>query len=617
MNDKIKTELAPSLALFTTLYDKDQNIYNVIAELIKFSVIQNQKETINSYECKQLLKSDFQFDIPEAVILTCLKKLSKNNNPTFSKNKNNFNLINNDPTFLNSRQQEFNKIKQDCDEITDDISKFCQEKKINTTVQQIKIELIKYLANENFASNIIPQYVICKKDTSFYNKISELQKGYVIQSALNYCDINTIGQWNKQTTIYLDTEHLFSATGLNGEVYKTIFDEFHQLVQQANNSKEKKIILKYFPEIEREYMDFFHKAEHLLNNHKILLENIAMQKILERCQEKSDVRQKLILFQEELSKLYITLDNNDYLYKPESFVFNTEDKEYDNLYPAKEKNNLNRIFKIVNKINTIRGNSKITTIDETKAIFITNTKHYTMIAYDIMHKQGNNDTPNIPYAADINYITEKLWFKLCKSISRTNIPSSIDIIIKAQVALSAFNNKIFSENYKKVKDQLENGTLSQPAAKRLLVDLHNKYTPYNLPENIDTNSLTAQFFDENIDDLLKEYNQEIEKNKKEKKEKEKLRKQNQNIEKKKKLYQKNLENTFKYLIYIILLLLFIGICIYIFKILYINKNRDPLDWIIITITLASPLILFFKKVKIFINKIAVFCTNYVIAKLYD
>ena len=52
---------------------------------------------------------------------------------------------------------------------------------------------------------------------------------------LNYnADYNTIDKLDTPLHIYLDTEIIFHMSGLNGELYKDLFDEFFELVQEIN-----------------------------------------------------------------------------------------------------------------------------------------------------------------------------------------------------------------------------------------------------------------------------------------------------------------------------------------------------------------------------------------------
>ena len=76
--DKIKEEsrYLASLAVFREFYNNQKDIYGVISEFLNGVITSNKKYKFNLTEIKNLLNKTFEFDIPEAVIHTSLKRLS-------------------------------------------------------------------------------------------------------------------------------------------------------------------------------------------------------------------------------------------------------------------------------------------------------------------------------------------------------------------------------------------------------------------------------------------------------------------------------------------------------------------------------------------------------------
>lgn len=76
--EKIKEEskLLASLVIFRELFDKQKDIYSVIAEFLKEIIVIYGKHQFNLTEITNLLNNTFDFSLPEAVVNTALKRLS-------------------------------------------------------------------------------------------------------------------------------------------------------------------------------------------------------------------------------------------------------------------------------------------------------------------------------------------------------------------------------------------------------------------------------------------------------------------------------------------------------------------------------------------------------------
>lgn len=67
---------------------------------------------------------------------------------------------------------------------------------------------------------------------------SGVRYGEITQKRKELVDYNYL-------VIYLDTEILFHFAGYNGELYKSLFEDFYKLVKEINSSN-RKIFFKYF-----------------------------------------------------------------------------------------------------------------------------------------------------------------------------------------------------------------------------------------------------------------------------------------------------------------------------------------------------------------------------------
>ncbi len=70
-----KNKMLASLAVFRELYDENKDIYQIIADFL-LNIIQSK--SLNGFSLKEIseeLNNTYQFDIPDAVVKTALKKI--------------------------------------------------------------------------------------------------------------------------------------------------------------------------------------------------------------------------------------------------------------------------------------------------------------------------------------------------------------------------------------------------------------------------------------------------------------------------------------------------------------------------------------------------------------
>ncbi|HNE05596.1 MAG TPA: hypothetical protein PLT08_13805 [Anaerolineales bacterium] len=75
-NVKEESKLLASLTVFRELYDKQKDVYGVIAEFLKEVIVKNGKRKFNTTEITNLLNNSFDFSLPEAVVNTAIKRLN-------------------------------------------------------------------------------------------------------------------------------------------------------------------------------------------------------------------------------------------------------------------------------------------------------------------------------------------------------------------------------------------------------------------------------------------------------------------------------------------------------------------------------------------------------------
>lgn len=474
--------LLASAALFRSLYDNKKDIYDVISEFIRAYIILNSKWAFNATDCTNGVNETFGFDIPEAVIKTCLRNRLKKSGELSLKDgvfsvTSDFDKNNNIQSELNSSQGEY-------EEVTQKLIEHAQRYTVdNIDTEKLLNCLSSYLLNKNIPEDYLGYiaHFILKNENNplFKEKLNRIEEGIILYTGIQYSpDLSYLGNWRGDLSIYLDTEHLFSATGLNGILYKQVFDDFYELIQEINFKKRKggKISLRYFQETKNEVDSFFYAAEKIFETgSSIDPSKTAMINIINGCVSSSDILEKKTKFESGLLRLKIQIEEFDNYYEyPEynvegsNIIENLKDR-YNNVY---DENVFSNILKIFTKINNLRKGVNKVAIDRISAIFLTENGLTKSVAFaeEVFDGKGC-----IPYATNIEFLTERMWFKLNKGFGKgKSIPRSFDVITKAKLVLSSQVNNAVSEEYRKLNKKYKNGEIDDKSTALLISELRLK-----------------------------------------------------------------------------------------------------------------------------------------------
>ncbi|MBN8879514.1 MAG: hypothetical protein J0I32_18345 [Sphingobacteriales bacterium] len=519
-----ENNLLASVAVFSALYNQDHytNISDILAEFIKGAVITESKWTINSTELTNLLEKIYAFKIPESVVRTTvnsrLKKVSKKERGNYvfdSSIANDFKEIN----------QNYDKILVAQKQITDALIAFIEsrtndpltEEDKNTILQNFKNYILDS-GNADKYSKLISAFIIKNKsDLTFAQNFNLIREGVILYQGIKYtADLNELGKWNKELSIFLSTEHLFNALGYNGSLFQQIFDDFYNLVLEINATGknkhgEKLIELRYFQETKEQVDAFFQTAEYIFKGTSTLdPSKTAMKNILDGCKSISDIKSKRVKFELELKQkgiLYKDFSQSVYSY-PEYVVEDQQTiddlkKESDKSQRPFDEQLCRQFMQIFTKINYYRGGESRTKFENIGSILITGNRFALYLAHQTKVKFKEDD---IPFAKDIDFITNKFWFKLKKGFGNTQfIPKSFDVITKAQVVLSAQLNQTVSKEFDKLQQQFKDGKLTkEEALERSYVLREKTATPEEItPENLE-NSLAFLNDDNFFEDYFRE-----------------------------------------------------------------------------------------------------------------
>jgi len=490
--------LLASVALFSELYNsrKYENVTDIIAEFIKAVVVAEKKWSTSPNEIRILLEKVYGFDIPDAVIKSTIRnklaKVAKNVNGEYHFNNeisDTYEAIETEILALKERQNQiieelFAFIKGNKPEIThyeraeieDNLKKFLMDNGVSETyTDQISAFVIKNSNKEDFKHNL-----------------NLIREGIILYQGIKYSsDLNSMGVWNTDLTIFLSPEHLFSALGYNGTLFHEVFVDFYKLVNEVNFSNknrgnDKRIKLRYFKESSDDVNSLFSTAEDILKGKvRLASHRPAMREILKDCKLPSDIVKKKVQFYQQLSQIGISVqefdDNNLYRYMD----YNVEDqkvidelkKEALGKHVTFDEDACRDLFRIFTKVNYFRGGQSKDKFENIGHIYITNSSLALYLAHNNKVKFEEKD---IPFAKDLDYITSKLWFKLKKGLGTTqDIPRSFDVVTKAQIIIASHTEKSIYRQYEKLKSDLKSGNINVETANELNNHLRENA---NMPE---------------------------------------------------------------------------------------------------------------------------------------
>ena len=503
MKDK---SLIASVALFSDLYNSDsyRSIPDIIAEFIRGAIFFENRYSFSSTQIKGLLKKVYGFDIPESVIrTTLLNKLRAE----IRRESSLFHYIGDKSTIQNNINDEVEKIGVQQTALLANIYKFIEGRTKKTLSASDKEEVLSnvfhFLLDNGYSekySNLISAFILTKEDDSEFREIvSSIKEGLILYQGIKYTpDINQLGSWQNDLTIYLSTEHLFNALGYNGVLFKEIFDDFLKLVAEINignksgKSGRRRIELSYLEETRGEIDNFFQTAESIKKRLKILdPSKFAMQTILDKCQSPSEIRTLRVQFDLDLNRLGIRYQSFDYGFDKISEYNVTDQSIMDQLQRVSvergrrfDEDECRFFFGIFTKINTFRRGRNDNVFERCGHLFVTETSFAKYLAHNSLVKFEEN---NVAFAKDIDFVITRFWFALKKGFSdKQTIPKSFDVITKAKIILSGHLNNGISRMYEGLLADRKAGRLTDDEALARSFALRDKP---KAPEEISTVNL--------------------------------------------------------------------------------------------------------------------------------
>lgn len=473
---KEENTLLASLAVFRELYNSEKDVYGTIAsflnEIIRIEALYSF--TLNDITSK--LNSTYEFTIPDAVVKTSLGRLSY-----LQKDRTNYVVQDVSKIKDDSLDEKQNQIKANNNSIYEKLTHFVEMKlsrKLNDNEKETLFHsfcnFIIDQSNGNAFIEFITSFIVENEgDERFLQQINQIREGVILYSGIKFNNnLNDLGTWRTELTIYLETEILFHFAGYNGELYQNFVLDLFSLIREINTKAQKRLIkLKYFPEIKVEIEGFFTKARYLVEgNQKPNPKTTAMVSIVNGCKTPSDVVEKRSDFFLLLKGNGIGEDESQDYYNPSNFKYNVINQDILDKVSNEIDEDAEPHLKFLNYISIVRKQSNEANFENIGHILLTGNKTTLKVAWNELVK----DTGYVPLATHLSFLTNKFWFKLNKGFGKGSLPKSFDVITKAQVVLSKVLNDSVGDKFQDLKTQFKEGKITEEQARARIINLRNQ-----------------------------------------------------------------------------------------------------------------------------------------------
>jgi len=330
---KEDNRLLASLAVFRELYNAEKDVYGILSVFLNDLICSEKLYSFDAKEITMKLNDTFEFDIPKAVIETSLARLK-----FIEKNQGRY--IVTDISKVNSKYVKDiqHTIESNNEAIIDNLFKFIETEK-KAALSKIDKEKISHsfccflldINNGDEFIEYITSFILKREeDRKFKDQLNLIREGVILYSGIKYNNnLNDLGTWRTDLTIFIDTEVLFHLAGLNGELYQVLATDFLAYVREINQKAGKKLIkLKYFEEVKYDIENFFAKARYLFEGNDRPNPNVtAMVSILNGCKTASDILEKKSDFYTLLKSYSIEEDNYKDYFNPVNHRYNIVSQE--------------------------------------------------------------------------------------------------------------------------------------------------------------------------------------------------------------------------------------------------------------------------------------------------
>lgn len=534
-------EFLASTSVFAEMANNHVDLQKIINEFIISTYILNETYSQDSSQIKGELVRHYDINVPEAIIRTQLKRLAREN--AITKTDGQFVITSSERSARAYIAKDLEEKKELQSDIVKNLISYVEFQKGRLdSHQKVKLEnsFIEYLfdnSKEDDYTTLISAFIVKNEsDLDFLKELNLIREGATILKGIYYTsDINDTSVWRNKLTIFLDTEHLLSLSGLNGETFKEMLLDFYNLVREINSKNKKKhsngniIKLKYTKNVKDEIEKLFYVAKLIVDGKATLHPGkTAIKNIVDGCKEGTDITRKVSEFFSSLKTMGVYEAPEIELFEnPEYNV--VDEKALSKYGEDKSEEEINKILEEFTYINILRKGINKRGFDNIGYIIMTGDRVTRMMSFDNDLKLENSD---FSFATDVYYVTQRLWFKLNKGLGfGATLPSTLNVVNKARVIISSQLNSSVRMRYNKLEKEVASGARTSEELKDYYFRLRaNTYSPENITSESLEKHITFIYSNDDLEaylrnrsaekSALKERSERVNKLEKEKKEKE-------------------------------------------------------------------------------------------------
>lgn len=505
---------------FSQLFDAKRDIYSVIIEYVIY-VIRNMGVTFSAHDITQEINTRFDFNLPEAVVKTAIKKfLLKYDNKygiTLSKHGD-YSVINSTPSSQNIFcESSLNEVEQ---HLLLPLCRYIEEAEDvqvdQSTKREIENAFCNYLIEESYSgkyANYISGFIIKNEhNKKIAQLINDIKDGSVLEVGLRYQgQASIVNQIRRPLMLFLDTEILFSAFGLNGEIYRNLFDCFYQQIKEINTqilkaNRKSTVTLCYFQEQKDEIQTFFNAASKSLETHSFdPFPKEAMKNILKQCETPADVVALESKFFHTLWVLGIILwEEPINMQANDEFNLAYRDNIRDVLINYRiDKEEAYSHLAILTKINILRKGINNASIEDVRYMLVTGKANRFRISAALSASLGK-----CYLASTIEWLTNYFWFRLNKGLGKER-PLTLNAFATAKRLLAANLDGVVGKLYQQYKNSNLTDSIEENLA--IVAELRRKsYNPDQIDETVVTDILDTLIHEKDLSEIIREQKQKDE-----------------------------------------------------------------------------------------------------------
>ena len=487
-----------ALCTFRAMLDENKSYDNLIDDFVEFSIIYNGYSNFDSPRIQKDILEEFNFDKPISIIKGSLRKFVLNGYLKRNE-KDGFYMY----AFSKEKESEFKKLiqdyereKQSNEEENNKLFEYLQRKvELTDEIKSKSLDIFRSLIlgiddfhddNKGLVESI-GCYILQRneQDSNLGKSWVLLKTSVIIREALLY-DNDLITEKFKNLTIFLDMEVLFDCYGLNGSIYKQLFNDFYKLVEILN-SKGCNIHLKYFDYTYEDIESYFSMALRIFDNRSVLYPaTTAMENIVNGVSNRSLIIEKKAEFYncidcKGISKFltYLYIDSA----KKTKISGERDISEDNDAYVYRHEKGIMPL----RLIKAMRRGSVNTKLTDVEFILMTRTRIFKQ--YALSDRKKANE---IPLAVDTDYLVNRFWFACGKGLSDVSVDiTSVPFI---QRMLSEDKRMQIFQKFNELKAQENKSDID---IKDIKLRIQALKTIENLPESINANS-----FDQSVEDEI-------------------------------------------------------------------------------------------------------------------